>query len=449
MREGRGRGLVAGVACLLLPAAASASHPGIDELLGLLDSGSLTVPGELTLCHVGLGQHALELSRRLLGAAPHTRVAFLRPPAERLGELRALTRALPGRALLPSGPEGLGAGCSLLLLAPEDPRFTAEELREAAGGAPAVLAHLAAECGGERSHACRFFHAAWASLVGHTAVCGEHLCTAHVATAGLEDPGLAVADCAALRDAGRPPSTFSQWQQDWFIYQNFVRGTGLDGPGAGREGVFVDVGAFHPVHLSNTFFFERCLGWRGLCAEPNPSWAPYFSAYRPRCQLVPNCVWSRPRSAVMSFQKDPIEAYIQEEPGAVPVQGNGSSPRFAAECRTLEEILSSAGLGRPARVDYLSVDAEAAELEIFRDFPFEAFDISVVSVEVQARNYYELDAVFSAAGYAKLAVLGGDHVYARLAQALAAPEGAAEWRRVIARDFHAHAPPRSAVGRSA
>src|SRR5262245_45077776 len=35
------------------------------------------------------------------------------------------------------------------------------------------------------------------------------------------------------------------------------------------HGVFVDVGAGHPVALSNTYFFERN-GWTGLCIDADP-----------------------------------------------------------------------------------------------------------------------------------------------------------------------------------
>ena len=35
---------------------------------------------------------------------------------------------------------------------------------------------------------------------------------------------------------------------------------------------FVDVGAFHPIHLSNTYFFERCLGWRCLAKLGLTGW---------------------------------------------------------------------------------------------------------------------------------------------------------------------------------
>jgi len=456
-----------------------ASRPETDEVLQFIDSQRLAqLPVGLLLCHFGLGKHTAELSRRILEefAPPRFRahVAFFHQPPGVHDELQKLLSAFPERVHIPESVEAFGARCSMILLSVEDPRFNAEAVRKAAASNTAILGHLAADCVHEHRHACRFFNTAWDSIVGSVgggATCGRHFCTALVPTADLDDPWLSGVDCDALLGPDRPPSATSQWQQDWFVYHNFVRGTELDvraadrggEAGAGgeawarpRRGVFVDVGAFHPIHLSNTFFFERCLGWRGLCAEPNPSWAPYFGAYRQRCQLAPNCVWSRPRSVVMSFQKDPIEAYIQEDAsagsgggsGAVLIEGNGTRPRFEAVCRTLEDILSSAGLRRPATIDYMSVDAEAAEVEIFREFPFREFDISVISVEVQAQHYYELDTIFVSAGYAKLAVLGGDHVYAKLRHGLIPPQGAAEWHRTIAMDFHAHAPPRSALGQS-
>lgn len=270
-------------------------------------------------------------------------------------------------------------------------------------------------------------------------------------------------DCASVIGGIDRWSGVSQWAQDWFVYHNFVRGTALDTIGARSAegaGIFVDIGAFHPVHLSNTLFFERCLGWRGLCVEPNPAMALHFEAQRPACKLVQNCVWSRQRTVVMSFEKDPIEAYIREDVastaalghgsrdvgnGAVPITGGGRRPEFTAVCRTLADILSSAGLRRPARIDYLSVDAEAAEVEVFRDFPFTDFDVSVISVEVQARNYYELDAILLENGFAKVAVLGGDHVYAQLQHSLTLPAGALSWRHTLSQDFHVHVKPRTSM----
>src|SRR5262249_35133335 len=57
--------------------------------------------------------------------------------------------------------------------------------------------------------------------------------------------------------------SYSQCGQDRFLLENFFKGK--------RNGVFVDVGAYDGERFSNTLFFEKTMGWRGLCIEPLPS----------------------------------------------------------------------------------------------------------------------------------------------------------------------------------
>merc|ERR1739848_842827 len=38
-------------------------------------------------------------------------------------------------------------------------------------------------------------------------------------------------DCASIMDPNFEGESVSQWMQDWFVYQNFVRGTALDAGG--------------------------------------------------------------------------------------------------------------------------------------------------------------------------------------------------------------------------
>ena len=77
----------------------------------------------------------------------------------------------------------------------------------------------------------------------------------------------------------------SQTRQDLAIWQNLFSRWAIDG----KQGFYVDSGANHPVKLSNTWFFDKCLGWKGLCIEPNTR---YHSALRAErtCTLVPECI---------------------------------------------------------------------------------------------------------------------------------------------------------------
>ena len=40
---------------------------------------------------------------------------------------------------------------------------------------------------------------------------------------------------------------------------------------ASRHGTFVDLGCYDGVTYSNTWYFERKLGWSGVCVEPEPA----------------------------------------------------------------------------------------------------------------------------------------------------------------------------------
>jgi hypothetical protein len=329
----------------------------------------------------------------------------------------------------------------------EGPPFNFDQVHHLSHRIDSVfLGFFRSACSAETAYACRWFTSVWDAVLGKEALCQGEFCMAMVPTTQLPDPHLGEVDCSMIHvhDKQGAQSSTSQWQQDWFVYQNFFRGTEADHSSAGgtRQGIYVDVGAFHPIKLSNTVFFERCLGWKGACVEPNPSMGPYFRAFRPNGQLLQHCVWSKPRKVVMSFSKDPIEAFIEDDiiiqNGSVWQQGGPSS--FQAECKTLAQLLTEAGLNH---VDYMSVDAESAEVEIFKVFPFNEFDISVISIEVQPHNYYTLDLIMHSAGYVKVGVLGGDHVYSKLASPLVLPPGAAFDHGGEHSNFYEHAGPKT------
>ena len=55
---------------------------------------------------------------------------------------------------------------------------------------------------------------------------------------------------------------FSQYDQDRYVNEQFFKNK--------KGGVFVEIGAYDGVLLSNTFFFKKYLGWTGICIEPIP-----------------------------------------------------------------------------------------------------------------------------------------------------------------------------------
>jgi len=80
-------------------------------------------------------------------------------------------------------------------------------------------------------------------------------------------------------------SPWSQLNQDTFIFHNFLKARG-------NHGVYVDVGAYDPLEISNTAFFYLCLGWKGLCIELNPLSRSDFEKHR-SCTFINECVSDR------------------------------------------------------------------------------------------------------------------------------------------------------------
>ena len=116
---------------------------------------------------------------------------------------------------------------------------------------------------------------------------------------------------SSRRDNQRESQHVSSWTsfyrrgQDWFALSNFL--------GLGSTGVYVDVGASLPFDYSNTatgqqhnmqmpwpamvpwpancshglfpeVMLDRCLGWQGVCVEPNPHLSILLEVYR-SCQV--------------------------------------------------------------------------------------------------------------------------------------------------------------------
>ena len=73
---------------------------------------------------------------------------------------------------------------------------------------------------------------------------------------------------------------FSQNGQDEFVAQWFNNKHG---------GIFVDIGASDGITINNSYYFEKELGWQGICVEPRPSSFAKLVKNR-RCFCVNACI---------------------------------------------------------------------------------------------------------------------------------------------------------------
>lgn len=199
---------------------------------------------------------------------------------------------------------------------------------------------------------------------------------------------------------------FSQVGQDRFLFENFFYGK--------RDGVFVDVGAYDGEKFSNTLFFERFMGWHGLCIEPMPSaFAKLVARRKAICEQV--CV------ADFVGEAEFTEAAIDErmlsgltqyfDPRHVQrLQSVATSTvTHKVPVTTLSSLLDVHNL---RHVDYCSIDTEGSEFNILSGLDFDKFSISVFTIE---NNYDDerLANLMAAKGYDWVAKLEQDYVFKR------------------------------------
>eukprot|EP00929_Paragymnodinium_shiwhaense_P074169 TRINITY_DN37936_c0_g1_i1.p1 TRINITY_DN37936_c0_g1~~TRINITY_DN37936_c0_g1_i1.p1 ORF type:complete len:401 (-),score=62.05 TRINITY_DN37936_c0_g1_i1:4-1206(-) len=312
--------------------------------------------------------------------------------------------------------------CDVVMYSEAAPRFSLQRVLPRLAS-NVIVAFVSAWCileeAGIATSLCNHANLLWEKTALRRGACKGPVCMTRVASEALEDPNILPLNCSVLDDWHGSASSTAEFGQDWYLHWNFLQHGAVSSQrqreiGSGdvtsskwspTKRIYVDVGASFPYEYSNTVLFDRCLGWQGLCVEPNPHMSALLDAYR-SCQVVRKCV-------------------DDEVAKGKPFWGRDGSFEFAVDCMPLGEILRRAGLqGR--RIDLLSIDVEHAELRVLRGLPIHEYDIRTIVVEVSTGvRWLEVDAFLIPQGYAKVAVLGRDVVYVKLEELRIG--GVADW----------------------
>lgn len=149
-----------------------------------------------------------------------------------------------------------------------------------------------------------------------------------------------------------------------------------------RNGFFVEFGATDGILLSNTWLLEKEFGWQGICAEPNPVF--YERLKRNRSCFVSNQYIGRTTGEEVEF------IFADAYGGSVEYADDDShmEKRRAYQEAGHTAMVTSTSLhdfliqhNAPEFIDYISIDTEGSEYEILRDFPFDKWDIRLLTVE--------------------------------------------------------------------
>lgn len=184
---------------------------------------------------------------------------------------------------------------------------------------------------------------------------------------------------------------FSQYYQDFYLYtRHFVN--------LKRRGIYVDVAANHPWKISNTYFFDECLGWSGICVEANPTYTELLYEQR-WCHVVPTCVSDHEGHNVSFVLYGGLSGITETNKlMARPASITDNLERIELRCSTMERILR---INRVRVIDYLSLDVEGHELMVLQGIDWDKVRINVMAIEISSKTFRAINQFVTSKGYVR------------------------------------------------
>lgn len=161
-----------------------------------------------------------------------------------------------------------------------------------------------------------------------------------------------------------PPESFAQNREDAIAWDYFDHKT---------SGFFVEVGANHPVRLSQTWFLEQ-RGWKGILVEPLPSCCRELRARRKNSLIYEAAAGAPEQSGQALLNVAASDAWSH--------LGGGKNlavvDRIPVAVRTLDAILDESNA---PSIDFLSIDTEGTELDVLRGLNLQKHRPALLVVE--------------------------------------------------------------------
>lgn len=151
-----------------------------------------------------------------------------------------------------------------------------------------------------------------------------------------------------------------------------------------RGKTYVDLASNDAKKISNTYYLDNTLGWKGLCIEPQTK---YISGYlHERTCVLANLLVNNNEKHVKFAERvnggfSGIVGYDNknEKKNVNVIELNGYS---------LHHIMNISRL--PATIDYFSLDIEGYEYSVMKTFPFHSYIINLMTVERPGKMLHNL-----------------------------------------------------------
>ena len=166
-------------------------------------------------------------------------------------------------------------------------------------------------------------------------------------------------------------SQYSQWGEDLFINEFFKDKI---------DGIYLDIGCFHPVMYSNTCLLYR-KGWRGINIDINPTSIDLFNILRPKDTNL--CTTINETKEIFEIYYDdpfsPVNTLDKQFYENLENKNNKNTKKLFVESKSMKEILNISKIDKS--IDFINLDVEGMDYKILKNINLNQLKPKLVSIE--------------------------------------------------------------------
>ena len=166
-------------------------------------------------------------------------------------------------------------------------------------------------------------------------------------------------------------SQYSQWGEDLFINEFFKDKI---------DGIYLDIGCFHPVMYSNTCLLYR-KGWRGINIDINPTSIDLFNILRPKDTNL--CTTINEIKETFEIYYDdpfsPVNTLSKQFYENLENKNNKNKKKLFVESKSMQEILNISKIDKS--IDFINLDVEGMDYKILKNINLNQLKPKLVSIE--------------------------------------------------------------------
>ena len=150
-----------------------------------------------------------------------------------------------------------------------------------------------------------------------------------------------------------------------------------------KNGFYVDVGCYHPIHRNNTYLLHK-QDWNGVNIDTSEFSIDLFNHMRPK-DLNYNCAISNKNEIIKLFYQKELSQLSTTEIDQAKTVFQGNIKEKKIQAFTLDEVLNK-GKFKNNKIDFLDIDVEGADLKVLKGLSFDRFKPELICVEIHEKE---------------------------------------------------------------